>query len=99
MHASFPAGSFANASPLYPTGPKDRSEKGNALLSPTIVKSTTGRNRAAAHVPFEYTGSSYCPPPLPRHVALVVISVDATSLWKASSTRADVWGGGGMHPK
>ena len=24
-------------------------------------------------------------------VAIVVISVDATSLWKASSTRADVW--------
>ena len=41
-------------------------------------------------------------PPLSPHsgVAIVVISVDATSLWKASSTRADVWvsvwGGGGQ---
>ena len=38
-------------------------------------------------------------PPPPSGVAIVVISVDATSLWKASSTRADVWvnvwGGGG----
>ena len=37
--------------------------------------------------------------PPPSGVAIVVISVDATSLWKASSTRADVWvtvwGGGG----
>ena len=36
--------------------------------------------------------------PPPSDVAIVVISVDATSLWKASSTRADVrvnvWGGG-----
>ena len=29
--------------------------------------------------------------PPPSGVAIVVISVDATSLWKASSTRADVW--------
>ena len=27
----------------------------------------------------------------PSGIAIVVISVDATSLWKASSTRADVW--------
>ena len=37
--------------------------------------------------------------PTPSGVAIVVISVDATSLWKASKTRADVWvniwGGGG----
>ena len=37
--------------------------------------------------------------PSPSGVAIVVISVDATSLWKASSTCADVWvnawGGGG----
>ena len=36
--------------------------------------------------------------PPPSGVAVGVISVDATSLWKASSTRADVcanvWGGG-----
>ena len=41
----------------------------------------------------------------PSGVALVVLSMDATALWKASSTRGDlwvnVWGGGGqfMHPK
>ena len=29
--------------------------------------------------------------PPPSGVAIVVISVHATSLWKASSTRADVW--------
>ena len=29
--------------------------------------------------------------PPPSGVAIVVISVEATSLWKASSTRADVW--------
>ena len=29
--------------------------------------------------------------PPPSGVAIIVISVDATSLWKASSTRADVW--------
>ena len=39
--------------------------------------------------------------PPPRGVAIVGISVDATSLWKASSTRADVWvyawGGGAKY--
>ena len=30
-------------------------------------------------------------PPLVALPLLYVISVDATSLWKASSTRADVW--------
>ena len=63
----------------------------------TIVKSTTGRNRAAAHVPLQsivHNGISMAraignlPP---NGVAIVVISVDAPSLWKASSTRADVW--------
>ena len=71
----------------------------------TIVKSTTGRNRAAAHVPLQpivynaiYIAGVIGKPP-PSGVAIVVISLDATSLWKASSTRADVWvnvwGGGG----
>ena len=39
--------------------------------------------------------------PPPSGVAIVVLSVDATSLWKASSTRADVWvnvwGGGAKY--
>ena len=72
----------------------------------TIVKSTTGRNRVAAHVPLQsivqnaiYMAQVIGKPP-PSGVAIVVISVDATSLWKASSTRADVWvnvwGGGGQ---
>ena len=71
----------------------------------TIVKSTTGRNRAAAHVPLQSIVQNAIPmaqvigKPPPSGVAIVVISVDATSLWKASSTRADVWvnvwGGGG----
>ena len=72
----------------------------------TIVKSTTGRNRAAAHVPLEsivnfaLNMARGIGNPPPSGIALVVISVDATSLWKASSTRADVWvyvwGGGGV---
>ena len=65
----------------------------------TIVKSTTGRNRATAHVPLQSIVQNAIsmaqvigtPPPPPSGVAIVVISVDATSLWKASSTRADVW--------
>ena len=70
----------------------------------TIVKSTTGRNRAAAHVPLQsivqnaISMARVMGKPPPSGVAIVVISVDATSLWKASSTRADVWvnvGGGG----
>ena len=71
----------------------------------TIVRSTTNRNRAAAHLPLlsivhnarsmaRLLGKSP-----PSGVDIVVISVDVTSLWKASSTRADVWvnvwGGGG----
>ena len=71
----------------------------------TIVRSTTGRNRAAAHVPLQlivhnaiYMARVVGKPP-PSGVAIVVISVDVTSLWKASSTRGDVWinvwGGGG----
>ena len=63
----------------------------------TIVKSTTGRNRAAAHVPLQsivqnaISMARAIGKPPPSGVAIVVISVDATSLWKASSTRADVW--------
>ena len=63
----------------------------------TIVKSTTGRNRAAAHVPLQsivqnaISMARVIGKPPPSGVAIVVISVDATSLWKASSTRADVW--------
>ena len=63
----------------------------------TIVKSTTGRNRAAAHVPLQsivqnaISMARVIGKPSPSGVAIVVISVDATSLWKASSTRADVW--------
>ena len=62
-----------------------------------IVKSTTGRNRAAAHVPLQsivqnaISMARVIGKPPPSGVAIVVISVDATSLWKASSTRADVW--------
>ena len=69
----------------------------------TIVKSTTGRNRAAAHVPLQsivqnaISMARVIGKPPPSGVAIVVISVEATSLWKASSTRADVgvnvWGG------
>ena len=74
----------------------------------TIVKSTTGRNRAAVHVPLQSIVQIAIsmarvignPPPPPSGVAIVVISVDVTSLWKASSNRADVWdnvwGGGGQ---
>ena len=71
----------------------------------TIVKSTTGRNRAAARVPLQsivqnaISTARVIGKPPPSGVAIVVISVDATSLWKASSTRADIWvnvlGGGG----
>ena len=63
----------------------------------TIVKSTTGRNRAAAHVPLQSIVQSAISmarvigKPPPSGVAILVYSVDATSLWKASSTRADVW--------
>ena len=63
----------------------------------TIVKSTTGRNRAAAHVPLQsivqnaISMARVIGKPPPSGVAIIVISVDATSLWKASSTRADVW--------
>ena len=63
----------------------------------TIVKSTTGRNRAAAHVPLQsivqnaiFMARVIGKSP-PSGVAIIVISVDATSLWKASSTLADVW--------
>ena len=63
----------------------------------TIVKSTTVRNRAAAHVPLQsivqnaISMARVIGKPPPSGVAIVVIAVDATSLWKASSTRADVW--------
>ena len=63
----------------------------------TIVKSTTGRNRAAAHVPLQsivqnaISMARVIGKPPPSGAAIVVISVEATSLWKASSTRADVW--------
>ena len=73
----------------------------------TIVKSTAGRNRAAAHVPLQsimqnaISMARVIGKPPPSGVAIVVISVDATSLWKASSTRADVWvnvwGGGAKY--
>ena len=72
----------------------------------TIVRSTTARNRAAAHVPLvsivhnAISMARVIWKPPPSGVAIVAISVDATSLWKASSTRADVWvnvwGGGGQ---
>ena len=74
------------------------------FLQAPIVKSTTRRNRAAAHVPLQsivhnaISMARVIGKPPPSGVAIVVISVDATSLWKASSTRADVWvnvGGGG----
>ena len=35
QNASFPAGPFANAPPLYPTGPYDRPATDHALLSPS----------------------------------------------------------------
>ena len=63
----------------------------------TIVRSTTRRNRAAAHVPLQsivHNATSMARvigKPPPSGVVIVVISVDATSLLKASSTRADVW--------
>ena len=63
----------------------------------TIVKSTRGRNRAAAHVPLQsivqnaISMAHVIGKPPPSGVAIVVILVDATSLWKASSTNADVW--------
>ena len=64
----------------------------------TIVRSTTGRNRAAVHVPLRSIVQNAIPTarvignlPPPSGVAIVVISFDVTSLWKASSTRADVW--------
>ena len=71
--------------------------KGTYLPPATIVKSTTGRNRAAAHVPLQsivqnaISMARVIGNPPPSGVAIVVISVDATSLWKPSSTRADVW--------
>ena len=67
------------------------------LPQSTIIRSTTGRNRVAAHVPSQsiVNNAIFVPrvlgKPSLRSVAIVVISVDATSLWKASSTRADVW--------
>ena len=63
----------------------------------TIVRSTTGRNRVAAHVPLQSIAHNAISmarvigKPPPSGVAIVVNSVDATSLWKASSTCADVW--------
>ena len=63
----------------------------------SIVKSTTGRNRAAAHVPLQsivqnaISMARVIGKTPPSGVAIVVISVDATSLWNASSTLADVW--------
>ena len=73
----------------------------------TIVKSTTGRNRAAAHVPLQsivhnaISMARVIGKPPRSGVAIVVISVHATSLWKVSSTRADVWvnvwGGGAKY--
>ena len=64
----------------------------------TIVTSTTGWNTAAAHVPLQSIvnfalcmARAFGTPPPPSGVALVLIFVDATSLWKASSTRPDVW--------
>ena len=63
----------------------------------TIVKSTTGRTRAAGHVRLQSIVQNAISMvrligrPPPSGVAIVVISVDATSLWKASSTHADVW--------
>ena len=72
----------------------------------TIARSTTSRNGVAAHVPFQsivndaISMAQVIGKPPPSGVAIVVISVDVTSLWKASSTRADVWvnvwGGGGQ---
>ena len=63
----------------------------------TIAKSTTGRNRAAAHDPLQsivknaISMARVIGKTPPSGVAIVVILVDATSLGKASSTRADVW--------
>ena len=63
----------------------------------TIVRSTTGRNGAAAHVHLQsivhnaISMARVIAKPHSSGVAIVVISSDATSLWKASSTRADVW--------
>ena len=69
----------------------------------TIIRSTTSCNRVATHVPLQsivHNAISMARKPPPSGVAIVVIPVDATSLWKASTTRADVWvnvwGGGGQ---
>ena len=68
----------------------------------TIVKSTTSRSRAAAHVPLQsivqnaMSMARVIRKTPPSGVAIVVISVDATSFRKASSTRADVWVNGGQ---
>ena len=71
----------------------------------TIVRSTTGCSGAAAHVPLQsivhnaISMARVIGKPPPSGVVIVVNSADATSSWKASSTRADVWvnvwGGGG----
>ena len=63
----------------------------------TIVRSTTGRNRAVDHVPLQsmvhnaIAMALVIGKPPPSDVAIVVISLDATSLWKASPIRANVW--------
>ena len=72
----------------------------------TIISSPTGRNRVAAHVPLEsivhnaISMARVIGKPPSSGVATAVISVDVTSLWKASSTPLDAWvnvwvGGGG----
>ena len=63
----------------------------------TIIRSTTHCNRADADVPLQsivhdaISMARVIGKPPSSGVAIVVISLDATSLWKASSTRADVW--------
>ena len=73
----------------------------------TIVKSTAGRNRAGAHLLLQsivYNAISMARvigKTPPNGVAIVYISVDATSLWKASSTEAvprTPWLGYGIQP-
>ena len=67
------------------------------FLQATIIRSITCRNGVTAHVPLQSIVHNAIPmarlvgKPHPNGVAVVVISVDATSLWKASSTRAEVW--------
>ena len=99
QHASLPTGPFANAPPLHTTGPKDRSATDHALLSPSNHCKVYHRPQYGS-CPFAFAvncaecnmyGPSYRETPTPSGVAIVVIAVDVTSLWKASSTRADVW--------